>query len=92
MKPKMEKSNMAKKRLETTRTSRGLRDTLFEELDMLRNGESDAPRAAAVAKLAVQIINTAMIEVTLQRTDLNLGATADTAVRVRPIQLGRLNA
>jgi hypothetical protein len=71
----------------TTRTSRGLRDTLFEELDMLRNGESEPLRAAAVAKLAVQIINTAMIEVHLQRTDLSVVKT-DTALRVRPIQLG----
>lgn len=73
----------------TARTSRGLRDTLFEELDMLRNGESEPLRAAAVAKLAVQIINTAMIEVHLQRTDLSVVQT-DTALRVRPIQLGSI--
>ena len=80
---------MNKKRAITIRTSRGLRDTLFDELDMLRNGESEPLRAAAVAKLAVQIINTAMIEVHLQRTDLSLTST-DKALRVRPIQLGTL--
>lgn len=69
----------------TTRTSRGLRDCLFEELDLLRNGKSEPQRAASVAKLAVQIINTAMIEVHLCRTDLSLG---DSAIKVRPIQLG----
>jgi len=78
-----------KTRALTIRTSRGLRDTLFDELDMLRNGESDPSRAAAVAKLAVQIINTAMIEVHLQRTDLSVNKT-DEALRVRPIMLGTL--
>lgn len=80
-----------KKRIVTIRTSRGLRDTLFDELDMLRNGETEALRASAVAKLAVQIINTAMIEVHLQRTDLSMVKT-DEVLRVRPIQLGTVNA
>lgn len=71
--------------VKTIRTSRGLRDCLFEELDLLRNGRSEPQRAASVAKLAVQIINTAMIEVHLSRTDLSLG---DSAIKVRPIQLG----
>jgi hypothetical protein len=78
------------KKTVTVRTSRGLRDTLFDELDMLRNGESDPLRAAAVAKLAVQIINTAMIEVHLSRTDLSV-ERADKALRVRPVQLGSIN-
>lgn len=81
---------MAKKKTFTVRTSRGLRDTLFDELDMLRNGESEPLRAAAVAKLAVQIINTAMIEVHLSKTDLANSKTAE-ALKVRPIQLGRIN-
>jgi hypothetical protein len=46
----------------TTKTSAGLCDALFDEFDMLRNGESDSSRAAAVAKLAVQIINTKKLE------------------------------
>lgn len=79
----MSKSTPA--RLTTIRTSSGLRDTLFDELDRLRNGESEPFKAAAVAKLAVQIINTAMLEVHLNRTDLAVG---DLALRVRPIQLG----
>ena len=47
----------------TTRTSSGLCDALFEEFDLLRNGISDPHRAAAVAKLAVQIINTKKLEI-----------------------------
>lgn len=46
----------------TERTSSGLCEALFEEFDLLRNGKSDAHRAAAVAKLAVQIINTKKLE------------------------------
>jgi hypothetical protein len=47
----------------TERTSAGLCEALFEEFDMLRNGLSDAHRASAVAKLAVQIINTKKLEI-----------------------------
>ena len=47
----------------TDRTSAGLCEALFEEFDMLRNGLSDAHRASAVAKLAVQIINTKKLEI-----------------------------
>lgn len=74
----------------TVRTSRGLRDTLFDELDLLRSGKSEPMRASAVAKLAVQIINTAMIEVHLRRTDLAFDQ-CDDALRVRPIMLGSLS-
>ena len=77
-----------KVRVTTERTSRGLRDALFEELDGLRNGEIEPLRASAVAKLAVQIINTAMIEVHLRRTDLSLDQHLDSTIKVRPIQLG----
>jgi len=47
----------------TEKTSSGLCDALFEEFDMLRNGLSDPHRASAVAKLAVQIINTKKLEI-----------------------------
>lgn len=47
----------------TERTSAGLCEALFEEFDLLRNGLSDPHRASAVAKLAVQIINTKKLEI-----------------------------
>lgn len=47
----------------TTMTSAGLCEALFEEFDLLRNGLSDAHRASAVSKLAVQIINTKKLEI-----------------------------
>lgn len=49
------------------RTSQGLRDALFDELDALRNGESTPQRAAATSKLAVQIINSANMEIEFQK-------------------------
>jgi len=47
----------------TKKTSAGLCEALFEEFDLLRNGLSDPHRASAVAKLAVQIINTKKLEI-----------------------------
>jgi len=47
----------------TERTSAGLCSALFEEFDLLRNGQSDPSRASAVSKLAVQIINTKKLEI-----------------------------
>ena len=56
-------NRMSKKIRTTEKTSSGLCDALFEEFDLLRNGLSDPHRAAAVAKLAVQIINTKKLEI-----------------------------
>ncbi len=47
----------------TEQTSAGLCSALFEEFDLLRNNLSDPSRASAVAKLAVQIINTKRLEI-----------------------------
>ena len=45
------------------RTSAGLRDVLFDELDRLTNGDSNPQQAQAVAKLATQIINSVKAEI-----------------------------
>jgi len=45
------------------RTSEGLRDALFDELDLLRQDKSNSHRAMAVAKLATQIINSVRLEI-----------------------------
>lgn len=47
----------------TNRTSAGLCSALFDEFDLLRSGQSDAHRASAVAKLAIQIIATKRLEI-----------------------------
>jgi|TARA_R110000868_G_scaffold107595_1_gene294352 hypothetical protein len=47
----------------TIRTSIGLRDALFDELDALRDGTSNPQKSQATAKLAVQIINSVKMEI-----------------------------
>jgi hypothetical protein len=50
------------------RTTQGLRDILFDEIDELRSGKGDAAKSMAVANLAKQIINTAKVELDFMRT------------------------
>jgi hypothetical protein len=49
------------------RTSAGLRDAIFDELDAIRAGASNPTRANAVAKLATSIVETVHMEVEVQR-------------------------
>lgn len=49
------------------RSSAGLRDAMFDELDALRNGESNPTRANAVAKLAGSIVETVRMELDAQK-------------------------
>lgn len=51
----------------TVRTSAGLRDALFDELDGLRSGTSNPAKANAVAKLAGQVIDTVKMELDVQK-------------------------
>ena len=50
-----------------TRTSAGLRDAIFDELDAIRNGSSNPTKANAVAKLAMGIVETVRMEVEVQQ-------------------------
>lgn len=50
-----------------SRTSAGLRDAIFDELDSIRNGTSNPTRANAVAKLAGSIVETVRMEIEVQR-------------------------
>lgn len=49
------------------RTTHGLRDVLFEEIEGLRNGTVDPSRSMAIANLAKQIINVAKVELDYHR-------------------------
>lgn len=69
------------------RTSLGLREVLFDEIDHLRNGTSTPNRAAALSKLAVQIINTVTMEVEYQR-HVATNPTAFNGMKTTPILLG----
>lgn len=57
----------AKSTARVDRTSAGLRDALFDELDALRRGESSPARAHAVGKIARSIIETARAEIEMHR-------------------------
>ena len=76
--PKTKTTAVAKRPITTTKTSTGLCDALFDEFDMLRNGESDAHRAAAVAKLAIQIIAT-------KRLEIDASALIKGGLSIRPV-------
>lgn len=49
------------------RTSAGLRDAIFDEIDSIRSGTSNPTRANAVAKLATGIVETVRMELEVQR-------------------------
>jgi hypothetical protein len=64
------------------RTSQGLRDVLFEEIELIRSGSKDYQRAASVAGLAKQIVATADLDLKYRN------AVGEDAKPVTPMQLG----
>lgn len=46
-----------------TRSTSGLREALFEEMDALRNGNSSAQRARSVAMMANSILQSVQVEI-----------------------------
>lgn len=79
---------MTNKVKKTERTSLGLRDTLFDELDALRDGSSTPQRAGAIAKLAVQIVNTVNLELDFQKYVANSPKSIPGGVSTTPLNLG----
>lgn len=75
---------MAKKEHTHPRTTAGLRDLLFDEIERMRGKDADPARAAAVANLSKQIIGTAKVELDFHRT---ICALADKGA---PVSLGTL--
>ena len=69
---------------ESTRTSSGLRDILFDEIEELRRGTGDIKRAAAIAKLAGQIIASARLDV-----DYSLAVDGKPVTAVKSLPLGK---
>ena len=53
---------------QVARSSAGLRSALFDELDSLRAGRSNAAKANATAKLASAIVSTVEMELEVHRT------------------------
>lgn len=50
-----------------TRTSTGLREALFDELDRIRKGESDAKRANAIVRISDGIIRIVKMDLEVQK-------------------------
>lgn len=78
---------MAKKPQSPARTTQGLRDVLFDEIDELRSGNGDPTKSLAVANLAKQIINTAKVELDFHRV-MQSAEENGTPVELGSIQLG----
>jgi len=57
------------------RTSEGLRNILFDEIDGIRNGTSDVKQANAISKIAKTIVEATKLEMEYSRyEDIELGS------------------
>ena len=56
-------AEMEKMAAKMVRTSAGLRDVIFDELDGLRQGTTNPTKANAVAKLAMTVVETVRMEI-----------------------------
>ena len=70
------------------RTSAGLRNALFDELDALRNGTSDPPRANSVSKLAAQVVATVNMELEVHRMAEKLPGAEKATRAIAAVPLG----
>lgn len=73
------------------RTTRGLRDLLFDEIDELRTGEGNPEKSMAVANLAKQIVNTAKVELDFQRVIQDHAATGNPLPEMGTLSLGTVS-
>ncbi len=62
-----------------TRSSAGLRDAIFDEIDAIRNGSGNPTRANAVAKLAATVVETVRMELEVQRFAASAAGKVHTA-------------
>lgn len=60
-------SKNIQKKTPVLRTSQGLRDALFDEIDAIRAGTSNPTKANAVAKLASTVVDTVRMEVEVRK-------------------------
>lgn len=79
--------NRNKKSIGPTRTTQGLRDILFDEIDELRTGAGDPTKSLAVANLAKQIINTAKVELDFHRV-IQMAESEGKPVQMGSLKLG----
>lgn len=72
------------------RTSAGLRDAIFDEIDAIRCGASNPTRANAIAKLATGIVETVRMEIEVQRHTRSLSGAHPVELPTlgKPLELG----
>jgi hypothetical protein len=59
------------------RSSAGLRDALFDEMDRMRSGKTSSTNANALAKLAATIVDSVEMEIAVRRFMHDMGATSE---------------
>jgi len=69
------------------RTTEGLRDILFDEIDAMRGENPDPVRGRVVATLSREILSTARLELQSQEMSARM-QQAGAAVDFRPLALG----
>jgi hypothetical protein len=76
------------------RTSAGLRNALFDELDNLKSGSSDPKRANAVARISSEIVRTVLMEVQVAQHMRAVPAKAEVSEGAlpEPLKLGKKRA
>jgi len=79
--------NRSKRGGSSERTTKGLRDILFDEIEALRGEKGDPTRAQAVANLARQIMNTARVEMEFLRT-IDAATKSGGSVELGKLELG----
>lgn len=74
------------------RSSAGLRDAIFDEIDAIRDGTGNPTRANAVAKLAATVVETVRMELEVQRFAASAAGktkvTEATEGPLKPLALG----
>ena len=73
---------------QVTRTSKGLQETLFDEIDSLRDGTTTPQSARTIASLASGIIQTAKLEMDYGRFIADQRSGREEITEPKTIQLG----
>lgn len=73
-----------------TRTSQGLRDALFDEMNALRSGTSTPARARSVAMLANSILQSVTIEIEYHKYVSDVSNTLAGSTRLGSLALGKV--
>lgn len=71
--------------LQVTRSSAGLRDAIFDEIDAMRAGTSNPTRANAVAKLAAGIVDSVRMDLEVQRFAASTANAVKTTEAASPL-------